>query len=138
MIIIDEEHDASFKQNQLAPRYHARDAAIYLAKLHKSKVLLGSATPSVESYYNAKKNKYGLVEMNNRFLGIPLQVDVIDLRKAYLKKKMTYQFSPQLIAAMNEALNNQKQVILFQNRRVLLLYLAVMVVVIHQSVSSVM
>lgn len=118
LIIVDEEHDDSFKQHQLAPRYHARDSAIYLADLHKSSVLLGSATPSLETYYNAKKDKYGLVEMHTRFEGIALpKIRTIDIRKAHLKKQMLYQFSPEMIDEIKEALSNQSQVILFQNRR---------------------
>ncbi len=118
LIIVDEEHDDSFKQHQLAPRYHARDSAIYLAGLHKSKVLLGSATPSLETYFNAKKGKYGLVEMHTRFEGIALpKIHIIDIRKAYLKRQMVYQFSPDMINGIKEALVNNGQVILFQNRR---------------------
>ena len=118
LIIIDEEHDDSFKQHQVAPRYHARDSAIYLAGLHKSRVLLGSATPSLETYYNAKKDKYGLVEMHTRFQGIALpKIQTIDIRKAHLKKKMVYQFSEPMVHAIKEALVNKSQVILFQNRR---------------------
>ncbi len=118
LIIIDEEHDTSFKQQQPAPRYHARDAAIYLANLHGSKVLLGSATPSLETYYNAKKNKYALVKMHNRFKDIALpKIKIIDIRKVYLKKKMIYQFSPDMLHAIEDTLENRKQVILFQNRR---------------------
>jgi primosomal protein N' (replication factor Y) len=118
LIIVDEEHDSSFKQHQLAPRYHARDAAIYLANLHQSKVLLGSATPSLETYYNAKKDKYGLVEMHSRFEGIALpKIQTIDIRKAYLKKQMTHQFSPEMLNAIKKNLENGKQIILFQNRR---------------------
>ena len=118
LIVIDEEHDSSFKQHQPSPRYHARDAAIYLAHLHQAKVLLGSATPCVETYYNAKKEKYGLVEMQNRFQGIELpRMHIIDIKKIHLKKQMIYQFSPQMLNAIKETLNNGKQVILFQNKR---------------------
>lgn len=118
LIIVDEEHDASFKQHQPAPRYHARDAAIYLAHLHKAKVLLGSATPSVESYYNAKKGKYALVEMHTRFADIALpKIQTIDIRKAYLKKQMIHQFAPEMLSAIKDTLARGKQVILFQNRR---------------------
>lgn len=118
LIIVDEEHDSSFKQNQLAPRYHARDAAVYLGSLHQAKVLLGSATPSIESYYNTNKEKYGLVEMHSRFKDIALpKIKTIDIRKAHLKKKMHYQFSPKMLDAITETLENGKQVILFQNRR---------------------
>ena len=118
LIIVDEEHDSSFKQHQPAPRYHARDAAIYLAHLHKSKVLLGSATPCVESYYNAKTGKYALVEMHTRFADIALpKIQTIDIRKAHLKKQMTHQFAPEMLNTIKATLENGKQVILFQNRR---------------------
>ena len=118
LIIVDEEHDSSFKQHQLAPRYHARDAAIYLGSLHQAKVLLGSATPSIESYYNTNTEKYGLVEMHSRFENIALpKIKTIDIRKAHLKKKMLYQFAPKMLDAITETLENRKQVILFQNRR---------------------
>ncbi len=118
LIIVDEEHDASFKQQQPAPRYHARDAAIYLAHLHKAKVLLGSATPSVESLYNAKIGKYALVAMHTRYANIALpKIQTVDIRKAHLKKQMTHQFSPELLVAIREALAVGKQIILFQNRR---------------------
>ena len=118
LIIVDEEHDSSFKQQQPAPRYHARDAAIYLAHLHKAKVLLGSATPCVESYYNAKTGKYALVEMSTRFAGIALpEIQTIDIRKAHLKKQMTQQFAPKMLSAIKETLESGRQVILFQNRR---------------------
>ena len=118
LIIVDEEHDSSFKQHQSAPRYHARDAAIYLAHLHKAKVLLGSATPCVESYYNAKVGKYALVEMHTRFASIALpKIQTIDIRKAHLKKQMTHQFAPKMLSAIVETLKSGKQAILFQNRR---------------------
>ena len=118
LIIVDEEHDPSFKQHQPAPRYHARDAAIYLANLHKAKVLLGSATPCVESYYNAKTGKYALVEMHTRYKGIaPPKIQTIDIRKAHLKKQMKYQFSPEMLTSIEQTLSAGKQVILFQNRR---------------------
>ena len=118
LIIVDEEHDSSFKQHQPAPRYHARNAAIYLAHLHKAKVLLGSATPCVESYYNAKTGKYALVEMHTRFAGIALpKIQTIDIRKAHLKKQMTQQFAPKMLNAITDTLESGKQVILFQNRR---------------------
>ena len=118
LIIVDEEHDSSFKQHQPAPRYHARDAAIYLANLHNAKVLLGSATPCVESYFNAKTGKYALVEMFTRFSGIALpKIQTIDIRKAHLKKQMTKQFAPKMLSSIVETLESGKQVILFQNRR---------------------
>ena len=118
LIIIDEEHDSSFKQHQPAPRYHARDSAIYLAYLHHAKVLLGSATPSVETYCNAKNKKYGLVEMHKRFKGIALpKINTIDIRKAHLKKQMKSHFSSDMLSAIKRNLKERKQVILFQNRR---------------------
>ena len=118
LIIVDEEHDPSFKQHQPAPRYHARDAAIYLANLHKSKILLASATPCVESYYNAKKGKYALVEMHTRYQDIALpKIQTIDIRKAHLKKQMIQQFAPEMLVVIQKTLEDGKQVILFQNRR---------------------
>ena len=118
LIIVDEEHDSSFKQSQISPRYNARDSAIYLAKLHHAKVLLGSATPSLESYYNANKGKYELVEMKSRYKGINLpHIQTIDIRKAHLKKEMVTHFSAKLLAEIEICLASKKQVILFQNRR---------------------
>jgi primosomal protein N' (replication factor Y) (superfamily II helicase) len=116
LIIVDEEHDPSYKQQDPAPRYHARDAAIYYGALIKAKVLLGSATPSVESYFNALSGKYALVELNERFGGIKLPViEIIDTRQVAQKGKVM--ISPQLRQAMQEALEKDRQVILFQNRR---------------------
>lgn len=116
LIIVDEEHDASFKQQDPAPRYNAKDAAIYYASLFKAKVLLGSATPSVESYFNAKNNKYALVELNERFGGIKLpEIEIIDTRQVAQKGKVI--ISPQLKEAMQKTLDAGRQVILFQNRR---------------------
>ena len=118
LIIIDEEHDTSFKQYHPSPRYHARDSAVYLGYLHQAEVLLGSATPSLETYHNAKKNKYALVKMETRYQGIALpKIETIDIRKAYLKKQMNHQFSPGLLNAMHESLDADTQIILFQNRR---------------------
>lgn len=118
LIIVDEEHEPSFKQHQPSPRYHARDASIFLAHLHSAKVLLGSATPSLESYYNTQIDKYALVELNSRFDDIQLpEIHTVDIRKAYLKKKMQYHFSPFLLQSMKIALDNGKQIILFKNRR---------------------
>ncbi len=118
LIIIDEEHDSSFKQHQVSPRYHARDVAIYLASLHQSNVLLGSATPSMETYWNTKKKKYSLVSMNRRFSGILLpKIQTINIRKAKLKQQMIYNFSNEMIDAIKKALVTGMQVILFQNRR---------------------
>ncbi len=117
-IIIDEEHEATFKQVDPAPRYHARDAAIVLANFHGAKVLLGSATPSIETYFNAQKGKYGLVELHKRFgNAIMPEIHLVDLKDAYFRKKMTGHFSQSLIEAITEALSLGEQVILFQNRR---------------------
>ena len=116
LIIIDEEHDSSYKQQDPAPRYHARDAALYLASLHKAKVLLGTATPSIESYYNALQHKYALVELQERFGRSALPViNVIDMRID--GKKTDDVISPALFAEMNLALAQKEQIILFQNRR---------------------
>ncbi|MBS1513304.1 MAG: primosomal protein N' [Bacteroidetes bacterium] len=116
LIIVDEEHDASFKQQEPAPRYHARDAAIYYASLFNAKVLLGSATPSVESYFNAKQNKYALVELQERYGGLLLPaIDIINVRQVAQQGKVM--ISPQLQEAVQTALDADKQVILFQNRR---------------------
>lgn len=118
LIIVDEEHDSSYKQQDPAPRYNARDAAIFYASLFNAKVLLGSATPSVESYYNVEKNKYGLVELNERFGGIQLpEIEIINTRQVAAGKKGKVILSPQLKAAIEDAVTNNKQVILFQNRR---------------------
>jgi primosomal protein N' (replication factor Y) len=116
LIIVDEEHDPSFKQHDPAPRYNARDAAIYYASLFGAKVLLGSATPSVESYFNAMHDKYALVELNERFGGIKLpEIEIVDTRQVAQKGKVM--ISPQLKEAMQKALDADRQVILFQNRR---------------------
>ena len=117
-IIIDEEHEQTFKQTDPAPRYHARDAAIVLANFHKAKVLLGSATPSIETYFNAQNNKYGLVTLNERFGNAVLpEIQLVDLKDSYFRKKMNGHFSLFLIDSMTEALSNGEQIILFQNRR---------------------
>ena len=118
LIIIDEEHDNSYKQQDPAPRYHARDAAMYLAGLHKAKVLLGTATPSFESYYNALHQKFGLVRIAERFGNASLPETVIcDLRKETQQQQNKSIFSHQLVNAITEALTKKEQVILFQNRR---------------------
>ena len=118
LIIVDEEHDPSYKQYQPAPRYHARDAANYLAKIHNANLILGSATPSLESYFNSQKGKYKLIELNSRFSNIQLpRIECIDVRKAHLKKQMKAQFSSKLLDVISETLKQEKQVILFQNRR---------------------
>ena len=118
LIIVDEEHDPSYKQAEPNPRYHARAAAIVLAKEHKAKVLLGTATPSVESYYLAQKGTYGLVTLTERFGGVELPaITLIDLHQQYERKEMEGHFSDPLIARIRECLADHKQVILFQNRR---------------------
>lgn len=119
LIIIDEEHETSFKQQDPAPRYHARSAAIMLAQMCGAKTLLGTATPSMESYYNAEQGKYGLVQLTSRYKGIELpEIEVVDIKDLRRRKIMRGEpLSPQLIKAMREALDNNQQVILFQNRR---------------------
>ncbi len=118
LIIVDEEHDTSYKQYDPAPRYNARDSAIYLAKLHGAKTILGSATPSLESYYNAKNNKYAFVELNKRFGGVMLpEIFVADVKDEIKKRSMKSHFTSFLLEHIKEALKNKEQVILFQNRR---------------------
>lgn len=118
LIIVDEEHENSFKQFNPSPRYNARDAAIYLSQLHKAKVLLGSATPAVESYYNASTNKYKLVELTKRFRNIQMpEILVVDIKEETRRKKMHSHFSSYLVEQITEALENKEQIILFQNRR---------------------
>ena len=118
LVIIDEEHETSFKQQDPAPRYHARSAAIMLASMNGAKTLLGTATPSLESYYNAQQGKYGLVEMKTRYQGIQLpEIQVVDVKDLKHRKMMKGAYSPQLLAAVREALENGEQAILFQNRR---------------------
>jgi primosomal protein N' (replication factor Y) len=117
-IIIDEEHEQTFKQSDPAPRYHARDAAIVLANGHQAKVLLGSATPSIETYFNAKSDKYGFVEISERFGNVSLpEIVLVDLKDKYFRKKMNGHFSDVLIEEVTTALSLGEQVILFQNRR---------------------
>ncbi|MGQ1890101.1 replication restart helicase PriA [Thermophagus sp. OGC60D27] len=118
LIIVDEEHEHSFKQFDPAPRYHARDAGIMLAHRHGAKVLLGTATPSIESYYNAERGKYGLVELHTRYDDIQLpRIVVADLKEARRKKQMKSHFTPELFTEIQNALANKQQIILFQNRR---------------------
>ena len=118
LIIMDEEHDPSYKQAEPNPRYHARAAAIMLAQIHHAKVLLGTATPSVESYYLAQKGVYGLVTLTERFGGVELpDIHLIDLRRQYERKEMYGHFSDPLVDQIRQALADNKQVILFQNRR---------------------
>lgn len=118
LIIVDEEHEQSFKQFDPAPRYHARDSAIVLAHLHKAKTLLGSATPSLESYYNAQQNKYGFVELNKRYNNVLMpDIELVDIKDKHKRKLMNGHFSDRLIQEMTVALQEGNQIILFQNRR---------------------
>ena len=118
LIIIDEEHDGSYKQHDPAPRYHARDSAIMLAMLHGAKTILGSASPSIESYNNALKGKYGLAELMERYGQIKLpEIVLANTREAYRKKLMVSHFTPELLYAIDDALGREEQIILFQNRR---------------------
>ena len=118
LIIVDEEQDGSYKQHDPAPRYNARDSAVVLGKLHNARIILGSASPSVESYHNALRGRYGLVELKERFGSIKLPgIILANTREAYRKKLMVSHFTPELLEAMDEALSNNEQVILFQNRR---------------------
>ena len=118
LVIIDEEHETSYKQQDPAPRYHARSAAIVLAQMFKAKTLLGTATPSLESYHNAQTGKYGLVELKERYQGMELpEIQVVDTADLQRRKMMAGPFSPLLLARVREALENGEQAILFQNRR---------------------
>ena len=118
LIIVDEEHETSFKQYTPSPRYQARDSAIVLGSVHGAKLLLGSATPSLESYYNAELNKFGLVKLHKRFGNVQMpDIELVDIKEKYRKKQMKGHFSDRLIEAMTEALGNNEQIILFQNRR---------------------
>ena len=118
LIVVDEEHETSYKQFEPSPRYNARDAAIVLSHMHQGKILLGSATPSLETYYNAKENKYGFVELNRRFGNILLpQIHLVDIKEKQRKREMTGHFSDTLLKEIQEALDLKEQVILFQNRR---------------------
>ena len=118
LVIIDEEHEISYKQQDPMPRYHARSAAIVLAQMFGSKTLLGTATPSVETYYNAKTGKYGLVELFQRYKGIELpDIQVVDIKDLQHRKMMNGPFSPLLLNKVREALERGEQAILFQNRR---------------------
>ena len=118
LIIVDEEHEPSYKQQDPAPRYHARSAAIMMASWYGAKVLLGTATPSIESYHNALSGKYGLVEMTERFQGLQLpHITLIDLQRQYHRKEMYGHFADPLVDRIREELAKGKQVILFQNRR---------------------
>lgn len=118
LIIVDEEHENSFKQYDPAPRYNARDTAVVMSKLYHAKVLLGSATPSIESYYNATEKRYGLVELAERFGGVQLpEIQCADIEKETKQKTMKSHFSSFLIHEMEEAFERKEQIILFQNRR---------------------
>ena len=118
LVIIDEEHETSYKQQDPMPRYHARSAAIMLAQLFKAKTLLGTATPSLESYHNAKTGKYGLVELFQRYKGIELpEIQIVDIKDLQHRKMMHGPFSPLLLNKVREALERGEQAILFQNRR---------------------
>jgi len=118
LIIVDEEHETSYKQFDPAPRYNARDAAIFLANMHGGKVLLGSATPSFESYYNARMHKYGFAELTERYGGVKLpEVEVVSIAEETKKKTIQSHFTSVLMDDIKQALENKEQVILFQNRR---------------------
>lgn len=118
LVIVDEEHESSYKQYDPAPRYHARNAAIVLASLHGAKTLLGSATPAIESYYNAQQGKYGYVRLTTRYEGLELpEIVTADLKELRRKRRMTGNFSPELLKLATPALERGEQVILFQNRR---------------------
>ena len=115
---MDEEHEQSFKQFDPAPRYHARDVALVLGRFSEAKVLLGSATPALETYYNCQQGKYGLVTLDQRYNNIlPPVIELVDLKDKYKRKRMTGHFSDVLMEHMQEVLKAGKQVILFQNRR---------------------
>ena len=118
LVIVDEEHDGSYKQHDPAPRYHGHDSAIMLAAIHGAKTILGSASPSIESYHNALIGKYGLETIKERFGKINLPAMIIaNTREAYRKKQMVSHFTPELLHAVDDALGHNEQVILFQNRR---------------------
>lgn len=118
LVLIDEEHESSYKQQAPSPRYHGRDAAMYLAALHKAKVLLGTATPSLESRMNAAEGKYGFVSLKERYAGMEMpEIRLIDIKEAHRKKRMHTHFSEALMLAIENTLKESRQVILFQNRR---------------------
>lgn len=124
LVIVDEEHENTYKQFDPAPRYHARDTAIVMAGHHQARVLLGTATPAIETYYNCISGKYRLVELNERYLQLQLpEITVENTRELRRRKKMQSHFSPALLQQIEEALGNQEQVILFQNRRGFSLFL---------------
>ncbi|MCW9038324.1 primosomal protein N' [Altibacter sp.] len=118
LVIVDEEHEPSFKQYSPAPRYHGRDSAVVLAQLHKAKLVMGSATPAIETYHNAKTHKYGMVTLKKRFGNVLMpEISLIDIKEKHRKKQMTGHFSDVLLEEITEALDNGEQVMLFQNRR---------------------
>ncbi|MDO4728092.1 MAG: primosomal protein N' [Bacteroidota bacterium] len=118
VVIIDEEHDQSFKQYEPTPRYHTRETAIMLSQFHQSKTLLGSATPSIETYYNTQNQKFGLVDLNERYnRTIAPTIEIVDLKDCYFRKRMQGHFSHTLIEEISNTLEQNKQVIIFQNRR---------------------
>lgn len=118
LIIVDEEHETTFKQYDPSPRYNARDTAIILSKIHNANIILGSATPSIESYYNAKNNKYALVEITKRYGNVKMpNVNIVDLKKLYSGKKINSNFSPILIKEIQKCIKSKEQIILFKNRR---------------------
>ena len=118
LVIVDEEHENTYKQQDPAPRYHARSSAIMLASMYGAKVLLGTATPSVETYFNATNGKYGLVELKERYKEIQLpHIECVDIKELAHQKRMKGPFSPMLVKEIHDALERKEQVILFQNRR---------------------
>jgi primosomal protein N' (replication factor Y) len=118
LVIIDEEHETSYKQQDPVPRYHARSAAIMMAQMYGAKTLLGTATPSMESYHNARTGKYGLVQLKQRYQGVELpEVKIVDTKDLQHRKMMSGPFSPLLLSKVREALERGEQAILFQNRR---------------------
>jgi len=118
LIIVDEEHDVSYKQFEPNPHYHARDSAMVLAQIHKAKTLLGSATPSIETYYNTVKNKFGLVTLHQRFGGLALpEIKIIDIKKEGRNEQGYSPYTKSLLHHIEKALERKEQVILFQNRR---------------------
>lgn len=118
LIIVDEEHENTYKQYNPAPRYNAGDVSVILAKIHKAKVLLGTATPSIESYFNTKTGKYALVKLSQRYQNIKMpEIKIADIKDARHKKKMKSLFTPELLEGIKTALENKEQIILFQNRR---------------------
>ena len=118
LVVVDEEHETSFKQFDPAPRYHARDAAVVLAKLFNAKIILGSATPSLESYFNAQHHKYAFVELNRRYANVlDPEIEIVDIKTKYKKKEMKGHFSDRMLTEIKDTLDGGEQVILFQNRR---------------------